>query len=150
MLMRKRLAVLSAAAILLGAQTGRPVIEQYIVFFDFDRSDFSNRGVEVIHEAASNWIAQHKESRTSMIQVGGYTDTTLRPPEGPSISLERADRVAVTLESFGVPKSRIWIRDYGSTAPLVPTPEGQRQPENRRVEIILPEAAVDRTTKQTH
>jgi OOP family OmpA-OmpF porin len=37
----------------------------------------------------------------------------------------------------GVPKTEIVIRGYGQTNPLVPTAKGVREPQNRRVEILL-------------
>jgi outer membrane protein OmpA-like peptidoglycan-associated protein len=37
----------------------------------------------------------------------------------------------------GVPAGEIDIHGYGETNPLVPTAKGVREPQNRRVEIIL-------------
>jgi len=37
----------------------------------------------------------------------------------------------------GVPKNVIDIQGFGETHPLVPTAEGVREPQNRRVEIII-------------
>ncbi|MBQ5774021.1 MAG: OmpA family protein, partial [Acetobacter sp.] len=37
----------------------------------------------------------------------------------------------------GVPASEIVIRGYGDSNPLVPTGPNTREPQNRRVEIIL-------------
>jgi OOP family OmpA-OmpF porin len=38
---------------------------------------------------------------------------------------------------LGVPKTEIAITAYGDTKPLVPTAPGVREPQNRRVEIVL-------------
>jgi outer membrane protein OmpA-like peptidoglycan-associated protein len=38
---------------------------------------------------------------------------------------------------LGVAKSAISIQGFGETHPLVPTADGVREPQNRRVEIIL-------------
>jgi outer membrane protein OmpA-like peptidoglycan-associated protein len=37
----------------------------------------------------------------------------------------------------GVPATEISIHGYGESNPLVPTAKGVREPQNRRVEIIL-------------
>jgi len=37
----------------------------------------------------------------------------------------------------GVPRNEIVARGFGETNPLVPTAQGVREPQNRRVEIIL-------------
>jgi len=37
----------------------------------------------------------------------------------------------------GVPRNEIMIQGFGQTHLLVPTADGVREPQNRRVEIIL-------------
>jgi len=53
------------------------------------------------------------------------------------LSLRRAHAVAGELVRDGVPASAITIRGFGQTDLLVPTGPGVREPQNRRVEIIL-------------
>jgi OmpA-OmpF porin, OOP family len=53
------------------------------------------------------------------------------------LSRRRADAVAAELVRRGVPKSEIFVTAFGETHPLVPTADGVREPQNRRVEIIL-------------
>jgi outer membrane protein OmpA-like peptidoglycan-associated protein len=45
--------------------------------------------------------------------------------------------VAAELVRNGVPQSEIDIQAFGDTRPLVPTAAGVREPQNRRVAIIL-------------
>ncbi|MBV9736053.1 MAG: OmpA family protein, partial [Acidisphaera sp.] len=45
--------------------------------------------------------------------------------------------VAAELVRDGVPRNAITIQGFGETHPLVPTAKGVREPQNRRVEIIL-------------
>jgi OOP family OmpA-OmpF porin len=45
--------------------------------------------------------------------------------------------VSAELVRLGVPQSTIAIMAFGDTHPLVPTAAGVREPQNRRVEIIL-------------
>jgi OmpA-OmpF porin, OOP family len=53
------------------------------------------------------------------------------------LSLRRAHAVAGELVRDGVPAGAISIRGFGQTHLLVPTGAGVREPQNRRVEIIL-------------
>jgi outer membrane protein OmpA-like peptidoglycan-associated protein len=45
--------------------------------------------------------------------------------------------VAAELVAHGVAKQAIDIQAFGDTKPLVPTAAGVREPQNRRVEIVL-------------
>jgi outer membrane protein OmpA-like peptidoglycan-associated protein len=69
--------------------------------------------------------------------VNGYTDSSGSPAYNLKLSQRRADSVAKELVSDGVQRSEIDIHGYGETHPLVPTADGVREPQNRRVEIIF-------------
>ncbi len=51
--------------------------------------------------------------------------------------MRRAKAVAAQLVADGVPASEITAKGFGDTNLLVPTGPGVREPQNRRVEIIL-------------
>ena len=51
--------------------------------------------------------------------------------------MRRAQTVASELVRDGVPREAITIQGFGESNPLVPTAQGVREPQNRRVEIIL-------------
>jgi outer membrane protein OmpA-like peptidoglycan-associated protein len=69
--------------------------------------------------------------------VNGYTDTSGSPQYNMGLSIRRANAVAGELVRDGVPKSAISIQGFGQTHLLVPTADGVREPQNRRVEIII-------------
>ncbi len=69
--------------------------------------------------------------------VNGYTDTSGSPRYNMGLSVRRANAVAAELVRDGVPKNVIAIRGFGETHLLVPTGPGVREPQNRRVEIII-------------
>ena len=48
-----------------------------------------------------------------------------------------AEALAAELLRRGVPRNEIVTRGFGEANPLVPTADGVREPQNRRVEIIL-------------
>ena len=69
--------------------------------------------------------------------MNGYTDTSGAATYNMGLSVRRAKAVAAQLVADGVPASEIEIHGYGETHLLVPTGPGVREPQNRRVEIIL-------------
>ena len=105
----------------------------YLVFFDWDRSDLTARARQIISEAAKNSTAV----QSTKIQVNGNADRSGTPQYNMGLSLRRAETVAAELVRDGVPRAEIDIHAYGDTRPLVPTAAGVREPQNRRVEIIL-------------
>ena len=48
-----------------------------------------------------------------------------------------AQSVAQALGQRGIPTSTMRIEAYGETEPRVPTADGVREPQNRRVEIVF-------------
>ncbi|HUB11397.1 MAG TPA: OmpA family protein [Acetobacteraceae bacterium] len=105
----------------------------YLVFFDWDRADLTDRAREIIREAADN----SRRVQYTSIMVNGYTDTSGTPQYNMGLSIRRARAVEGELVRDGVPQNVIAIRGYGETHLLVPTGAGVREPQNRRVEIII-------------
>ena len=105
----------------------------FLVFFDWDKADLTPRATEIISEAASD----SKTSNVTTLDVSGYTDTSGTADYNMGLSERRAKAVAAQLETDGVPASEIEIHAYGETHLLVPTGPGVREPQNRRVEIVL-------------
>jgi outer membrane protein OmpA-like peptidoglycan-associated protein len=105
----------------------------YLVFFDWDKADLSARAHQIIAEAAQN----STRVQVTKIEVDGYADRTGTAQYNVVLSRKRADNVAADLVKDGVPKNIISIQAFGDTHLLVPTAAGVREPQNRRVEIIL-------------
>ena len=96
----------------------------YLVFFDWDRADLSDRARQIVAEAAQ----ASTRVQTTQIEVQGNADRSGSPQYNQRLSLRRAQTV---------PMTSIAIQAFGDTRPLVPTAPGVREPQNRRVEIIL-------------
>jgi OOP family OmpA-OmpF porin len=105
----------------------------YLVFFDWDKADLTERAKQIISEAAQN----STRVQVTRIEVNGYTDTSGNPKYNQQLSVKRAQNVAAELVRDGVPESEITAQGFGDTKLLVPTAAGVREPQNRRVEIIL-------------
>jgi OmpA-OmpF porin, OOP family len=105
----------------------------YLVFFDWDKATLSDRARQIIKEAADN----STRVQYTRIEVNGYTDTSGTRRYNMGLSIRRADAVKAELIKDGVPQSAITVQGFGDTHLLVPTGQGVREPQNRRVEIIL-------------
>jgi outer membrane protein OmpA-like peptidoglycan-associated protein len=105
----------------------------YLVFFDWDRADLTMRAREIVAQAA----AASAKVGTTRIDVNGYTDRSGTAEYNQKLSRRRGESVAAELVRDGVPKDAIVMRAFGEADPLVPTADGVREPQNRRVEIIL-------------
>ena len=112
---------------------GQAPARTYLVFFDWDKADLTARSRQIIAEAAQ--ASTHVQ--TTRIEVNGYTDLSGTPQYNQGLSVRRARVVAAELVRDGVPQRSIDVRGFGETHPLVPTAQGVREPQNRRVEIIL-------------
>ena len=105
----------------------------YLVFFDWDKSNLTPRATDIIAQAA----ADSKTEQTTTIAVNGYTDTSGSPTYNQGLSVRRANAVAAQLVADGVPSSEITAQGFGDTDLLVATGPGVREPQNRRVQIVL-------------
>ncbi len=105
----------------------------YLVFFDWDSTELSGRARQIVTEAAT--ASQHLN--VTRIEVAGHADTSGTAQYNLGLSRRRADVVAALLVEHGVPNSAISITALGDTQPLVPTGPGVREPQNRRVQIVL-------------
>ena len=105
----------------------------YLVFFDFDRADLTDRARQIIAEAAQ----AVNTTGTTRIEVAGHADRSGTPQYNQRLSQRRAEAVAAELSQRGVSRSQITVQAFGESRPLVPTADGVREPQNRRVEIVL-------------
>jgi len=108
-------------------------VRSFIVFFDFDRSNLTPTAVQTIKQAA----AQAKTGRTTRIDVTGHTDRAGTDAYNMALSLRRANAVKDQLVREGIPATQMVVVGRGESQPLVPTADGVREPQNRRVEIVL-------------
>jgi outer membrane protein OmpA-like peptidoglycan-associated protein len=105
----------------------------FLVFFDWDRADLSDRARQIIAEAAQSARTQ----QVTRIEVSGHADRTGSAQYNMQLSMRRAQNVAAELERRGVARSQMTLQAFGDTRPLVPTGPNVREPQNRRVEIVL-------------
>ena len=115
-------------------QTQAPVAKSYLVFFDFDRSAITPEAKRTIEQAAAN----AKAAKATSINLVGHTDAAGPEKYNMALSLRRANAVKAELVKLGTPADEISVVGKGKSEPLVPTADGVREPQNRRVQIVLP------------
>src|SRR5215469_4817353 len=111
-----------------------PTHQVFLVFFDWDKYNITPEGQQIIQLAAN----QYRSGGRVTIQVTGYTDTSGSKSYNQRLSERRANAVASALERLGVPRSDMVVAGRGENDLRVPTPDGVREPQNRRVEIVFP------------
>jgi len=119
------------------AQAVAPAPKSYMVFFDFNKSDLTPQAQQIVDTAAGN----AGPAKVTEITLTGHTDTVGSDAYNLRLSRRRAESVAAQLEKDGVPSSEIEIVAKGKRDLLVPTADGVREPQNRRVQIVYGGAA---------
>ncbi len=113
-------------------QTLAPAPKSYLVFFDFNKSDLTPQAVEIVDTAAKN----AGPAKVTQLTVTGHTDTVGSDAYNMRLSRRRAESVAAQLEKDGIASSEIEIVAKGKRDLLVPTGDGVKEPQNRRVQIV--------------
>ena len=108
-----------------------PAPKQFVVYFEFDRFNLTPEGARVVQDAA----AAYRATGSARVAVAGYTDLAGTQQYNIGLSKRRADTVRRGLVQAGVPDGVIAESWHGKENPAVPTPDGVREPRNRRVEI---------------
>jgi outer membrane protein OmpA-like peptidoglycan-associated protein len=111
--------------------------KSYLVFFDFNKSDLTPQAVTIVDQAARNAAP----AKVTQLTVTGHTDTVGSDAYNMRLSRRRAESVAAQLEKDGIPSSEIAIVAKGKRDLLVPTADGVKEPQNRRVQIVYDNGA---------
>lgn len=106
----------------------------FIVFFDFDKSTIT-AGANDVLDAVAQEINNRKDVKG--LVVVGHTDTSGGVEYNKKLSMKRANAVKDGLASRGVDVSKIRVEGRGKSELLVQTPDGVREPANRRAQITL-------------
>jgi hypothetical protein len=143
--MIKKLLIAFAAASLVAACSSEPpppppqpqpaAATSFMVFFDWDRSDLSQQAQNTIGQAANAF----KQTGAARVVATGHADRSGPENYNMALSLRRANAVKDALVRNGVPAGAIQVVGKGESQPLVPTADGVREPQNRRVEIVVGE-----------
>ena len=110
-----------------------PVARQFVVYFDFDKSNLTPEAASVVSQA-SNYA---KSGAPTRILVVGHTDTSGNAAYNLGLSNRRARTVADALVAQGVNGGVISLEGVGEANLAVPTADGVREPLNRRATVNI-------------
>ena len=105
----------------------------FVVYFDYDKSNLTAEASNLVTEAASRAL----ENDIETVVVTGNTDTSGSSAYNQALSQRRANAVRQALIANGIPADAIDMRALGETNLAKPTPDGTREPLNRRSEVTI-------------
>lgn len=130
------------AAVLLGAMASVSMAQEppaaagpWRVFFDWGKVDIRSDDAAVLDQVA----AAYRALPSAQLQLDGHSDRSGSPWTNRAGARKRAETVRAELEKRGVPRNAIRVASFGEERPLVPTEDGVREVQNRRVEISIKE-----------
>lgn len=109
------------------------VTRDFLVFFDWDSANVTPAAQAILRQAAD---AARQLGGVRVIATG-HADRSGPASYNVGLSQRRADAVRAELVRLGIGGGEIATVAKGETDPLVPTPDGVREPQNRRVQIVL-------------
>ena len=101
---------------------------------------FETNSVEVTpasRAALDALLAEVAKRPAVEVQVTGHTDRVGSEADNDRLSLQRAEAVRVMLIQRGIQASFLRAVGRGEREPLIPTPDEQAEPRNRRVEVLV-------------
>lgn len=104
-----------------------------LVFFEFDSAEVPPEADQTIVFARDNYQVCGWRG----FAVTGHADRSGSDAYNIALSEERAAAVVAAMNSAGVPANLITSSAEGESNPRVPTADGVREPQNRRVEITV-------------
>jgi outer membrane protein OmpA-like peptidoglycan-associated protein len=107
--------------------------EAYLVFFAWDQAELTPVALAVLDQVQADFV----RGRASRVTVAGHADRSGAEPYNEALSERRARNVARALAQRGVPEADMAVEWYGERRPRIPTQDDQREPRNRRVEIVF-------------
>ena len=103
----------------------------YIVFFDWDKSDITPEAATILDSA----INAYGNCKNAPIMLAGHTDRSGSDEYNTALSMRRNESVQAYLTGHGISAGAVTSQALGESMPRVPTVDGVREAQNRRVEI---------------
>ena len=106
----------------------------FTVYFDFDSSAILPQALSTLIDAAD----ASDDMTASSITISGYADRSGPEAYNMALSQRRADAVAAELKDLlGAGAPAMALRAFGETNNKVVTPDGVKEPKNRRVKVEI-------------
>lgn len=109
--------------------------EQFMVFFDWGKGEIRSDGAAQLDRVAELW----RTRPSAQLRLVGHTDRSGGTAGNRATGLKRAEAVRDELQKRGIPRNAMHVASFGEEQPLVPTEDGVREVQNRRVVIWIEE-----------
>ena len=101
------------------------------MFFDFDKADLTAEAATILDAA----ITAYGNCGMARVMLAGHTDTSGSARYNMGLAERRNASVRSYMTGRGIPDARIMAEAFGESQPRVPTADGVREAQNRRVEV---------------
>ena len=115
------------------APAAAPISRTYIVFFDLDGTQVTPDARAILEQAADD----ARSGNAVSIQVVGHADASGGDDYNMDLSQRRSQSVKSALAQMGINRGAMDTIARGETDLLVPTADGVKEPQNRRVEVTF-------------
>ena len=115
----------------LAAQPPQPI--SYTLYFESNSVEVTPSSQPVLEA----FFAEVAKRQAVEVQVTGHTDRVGSDADNDRLSLQRAEAVRTMLIQRGINSNFLRAVGRGEREPLIPTPDEQPEPRNRRVEVIV-------------
>jgi OOP family OmpA-OmpF porin len=110
-----------------------PKAISFILYFFEKRTEI----VPNSHATLAALLAEVAKRQVVEVQITGHTDRLGKMAYNDRLSIERAEAIRDILIRNGLRANFIHTVGRGEREPLIPTPDEQVEPQNRRVEVIV-------------
>jgi outer membrane protein OmpA-like peptidoglycan-associated protein len=107
----------------------------FMVFFDWGKGEIRSDDAATLDKVAEAYRANPSQG----VKLSGHSDRSGNAATNRRTALSRAETVRAELEKRGIPRNAMSIVSFGEEQPLIPTEDGVREVQNRRVVIELGE-----------
>jgi outer membrane protein OmpA-like peptidoglycan-associated protein len=128
-----RLLLKLCASALLFTSSAAIAVSPWIVFFDANSVEISPQTAAILDNVAT---AYRSVGRRGFV-LAGHTDRAGTSAANLHLARRRAEAVRAALVSRGIPMRAFELEQWGEERTLVETEDGVREPQNRRVEIVI-------------
>jgi len=130
--MRKLALLIGLAALVAGPASAQNAsnVPITVTYFGFGESTLTREARGPLVRFALDFIATGQTA----VQIAGHTD---RAEDDDALAQRRAEVVRDYLVALRVPASAMTVQSYGELRPAIDTPDGTREPDNRRVEVMV-------------
>lgn len=110
-----------------------PMPDQFQIYFDFDSAGLNSAAQAVVAQISE----VHDKYNPATMLVIGHTDSAGSREYNMILSQSRAVTVYNALAEEGIDQSEMQVEAYGEERPRTNRPDGTREQDNRRVDVIF-------------